>query len=155
MDEYEYEYYGLSTEEADSLFTSYGLNGSEVQSITIAKDKAAKSGQTTLFSILDYVFKYGAQAADILVKTGVIKNRNVYQISAGDINEAALSSLLSANGGTLPTSRSASVTATGTFNLSTFLRNNIVPISIIGGIGVITYVLTTRSTPEPRKRRRY
>lgn len=146
--------FGFGNTELDTYGSpDYGLGDGEVTLIATAKDKAAKSGQTTLFSILDYVFKYGAQAADILVKTGVIKNKNVYALGAGDINESALANLLAANGGALPTSRSASVTATGSVSLSKFLQDNVVPISIIGAIGVITYIITRPSEPRPKRRR--
>ncbi len=141
----------LDTYGSGSSGEDYGLGDAEVTAIISAKDRAAKSGQSQLLNILDYVFKYGSQAADILVKTGVIRNRNVASLSAGDINQAALDALLKANGGSLPPTRSASVTTTGSFSISQFFKDNMVPISILTVLGVGVYVLTSK--PQTSKKR--
>lgn len=94
MDDYLIEYY--------SFLEQNNLTTTQYAELLKTQQTAANSGNPGWMKAVDYVFKYGGQALEILSKTGVIQNKNISALNS--INAQNLNALLAKNGGSLTAS---------------------------------------------------
>lgn len=66
-----------------------GLNYNEYLQLRTAQQTAAATGKKDWQNILDLVLKYGGSVLDILTRNGIIKNKNLTDLTGGNFDLAA------------------------------------------------------------------